>query len=163
MKYKDPETGEFKSIGVKAIGTQALNSNSDSIENTYSCDYINKKLDYNKSTALWQNSKPTTAFASQQIQLTEDIHNYEYYEILFKYNRTTNEVFSTGRIPTDNLTFLNVCFFAIFVRKITALNGASVTFDNAYYSTVYGNEPTNESNGYMIPIAVIGHCKKVGE
>ncbi|MBQ7798755.1 MAG: hypothetical protein IJ371_06510 [Clostridia bacterium] len=116
-----------------------------------------KEFAYNLPQVLWQNSSPTSTFAGQNITLKGNIENYSYYEILFKYNRTDSTMFSTGKIPVGFITFLNLAFFSIFVRKITSMSGNTLTFDNAYYQSTFGSDPSTESNGYIIPYQVIGY------
>lgn len=133
-------------------------TNGETIDGAYTFNAMQDNIEEAiKPYVLWQNNNHTAQFDAQSITLTDAIENYTHYEIVYKYVRTGREMFSTGRIPTGFLTFLNLALFSMVIRKVTALSGTSLTFEDAKYASTYGIDPANVSNGYLIPYQIIGY------
>lgn len=148
MKYKDPITGEFKSIGVKAIGQQALNSNSNSTENTYSCDYINKlnsKNDYISDVIINYDGIEFNHNSETFQQVVEANGFVNIYLVLaVTKNLTINSNVTIGHIPAQILT-----------NKYIALNTVADTLKANCFITPTGEIRFNANGSLPVNSEII--------
>ena len=122
-----------------------------------------------EETVLWTNSAPTSNFAGQEINLSNDIDNYDYIGIKYYYNTT----YQTGHADSMNLVSVNDLKKWLYQDSVRHNIGSlSMEFGGTAYSrTVYyvsntklrfgssyqvGSSAT--SNGTCIPYSVVG-CK----
>jgi hypothetical protein len=149
MKFRDPETGEFKELYAKAADTLPVGTVVDFDGTEIPAGW--EKVD----NILWENPNPTNenGFQPQTITLNQDISNYKYYEVKYLNWYGHNYMFSTGKIPTEWLVRLTAISTDVLYRNMTSLSGKSATFDNC----IYIGQSDNYSNTNCIPYQIIGY------
>lgn len=111
---------------------------------------------YSKPVVLWANSSPSTAFATQTITLSDDIENYNYYQVIYRIYYNSTGLATTGRLLVDKTTlFCNDQYNR--GRNISQIGGTSLKFGDCYYYATYGNATASTNNNYIIPVQVIGY------
>lgn len=111
---------------------------------------------------LWENPSITSEFPAQTITLSEDISNYQNYEIEYVYsnsnaeNRRTRQ--RTSKTYRLNGTFLNVSTRYNYYRSISAPSGNSLSIGDCMRYETYGDSnSTIISNGALVPWKVRGY------
>lgn len=128
----------------------------------YFADYIKGKP-YQK-TVLWENSSPTSNFASQTVTLSDNISNYDQIAIISKSELGNNDLITTiydaivGRIGSNNR----------YIGGVSGNNGLArgFNFDSetevSFASCAYVNS-SGIYNNWCIPLKIIGIKKGLGE
>lgn len=130
------------------------------------------ELDHGKrfdETVLWTNSASSSTFAAQEITLSDDIDNYDYIAIDYKYaNNTSDGDYSTVMQTPANIkkggynTSVTRCGLALdyisggnanYARQVFYVSDTKLRFD---IGRQFGG--TNSSNANAIPLKVVG-CK----
>lgn len=106
---------------------------------------------------LWQNSSPTSSFASQTITLNDNINNYSYIEIIYRHDATYGRMLSTGKIPAGMTAMLMLMRHYNYFRLVENATGTTMNVGNCSYFSQYGNTSTTQSNDYCIPYRIIGY------
>lgn len=156
-KYNNSERGEAK----------IYNSEKNEI---HTCGYFSKKFSSwvkissdLEGTVLWVTTDTSAEFAAQTITISEDISNYEYYEIEYcRACSTSTNIslrFRTGKIKTSMRTRLTLADAYNHFRQISEPSGTSMTIADSNYFTTYGATDTAVDNKWLIPIRVIGYKK----
>ena len=104
---------------------------------------------------LWTNPDSTANFDAQTISLSDNIENYNYYQVIYldQIGQTTYQ--TTGLLPVGLNARLSGGRNVDSFRDITEISGKKVTFSYAqYYTTYNGNLATD--NVMCIPYQVIG-------
>ena len=119
------------------------------------------------STVLWSNSSTSSDFAGQTITLNDDITNYDYIELKWKYYKTDADTNATSlRIPTAD--FIAVGTYStqnknryiigsqrgsnnFMARTFCYESNTSIKFDVNYYIATTGS-----ANSQSIPISISG-------
>ena len=105
---------------------------------------------------LWTNSSPTADFASQTINLSESLDNYDTYEILFLQSTSVSRMMTTGKIKVGNGTVLGLTIaFPKYRATATTVSGSSITFDDGKTINSIGTGTTENSS--LIPMYVIAY------
>ena len=109
-------------------------------------------------TVLWTNGSPTSSFAQKTVTLSDNINNYDYIKMTFRYS-TSDDTELVEIFPVENIdintakrsTYLGVMWYAGSwkYRNITN-NYTSVEISNCVF--VGGSS----SNGSIIPLQIIG-------
>lgn len=114
-----------------------------------------------EGTVLWTNPDSTAEFGAQTITLSEDISNYEYYDIEYCYasSSSTNRSvrFKTGKISRNARTRLMTHAQYNFTRQINAPSGTSMEIADCNRYSSYGSAETEITNTVLVPIRVIGY------
>ena len=130
------------------------------------------ELDHGKwfdETTLWTNSAPTTAYTGGTVSLSEDIDNFDFLKITYRFNvsvSTENEIYipiSLFKLSVQSTsTNHNICTLGLqdssnnfYVRNVFYASDTSVTFTTCYKENGSGNT----GNG-AIPLTIVG-CKFV--
>ena len=115
-------------------------------------------------TSLWTNSAPTSAFAAQDVTLSDDIDNYKY--IKFKYrNHTANDtenriILSVEDLKKSVASYGNNRVRAVmdsvvsadaYGRIIIYVDNTTINFTTAYHAT-----SSATSNTPSIPLEIVG-------
>ena len=108
---------------------------------------------------MWENpNSNNNVFASQTINLLDDISNYDCYEVLYSIAgaQTTVEM-STGLINVGEQTIIETFYGWAYRRAINAISGQSMTIGDCSYYKSYGSTTTETYNNYLIPLKVFGY------
>jgi hypothetical protein len=142
---------------IKALNTtptmaSVVNIQSDSTEDTYSCDYINGKI-------LWTNSSPNSVFAPQNITLNSS--DYNYLEIYFKSFTDQNNIKSI-KVEKGQNALLDCSFFfnnSIYIgTRVIEYTNDTTLYANAGRKIIQNAQIVNgEDNGWVIPTKIIGY------
>ena len=111
---------------------------------------------YQEPVVLWNNPSPNNEFAGQSITLNDDLNNYKYYEVIGKWSTSNGRSFTTGRIPFNQGSLLQLSISTNYVRFIY-VNGTRMTFENSVQYSTYGSNTTTNSNTTLIPYQVLGY------
>ena len=130
------------------------NSYGTSQTDTYSQEYIN-----NIPKVLWTNTDLATNFVGQKItNLAEDIENFKYYEIIYLLATDSDWTLSSGKIPVGRKGVISLTYITAYRRRITAMGGRTMTFDDCIHYTQYGNaSSTAIMNGNIQPYQILGY------
>lgn len=110
----------------------------------------------NEPVVLWKNPSRTAIFSNQTITLNDSLANYKFYEVLF--NRTNGDyTISTGRIPTDRNTMLQIFRAYGFIRGVEIASNTTLTIGEATRYDSYGGTSTSTNNNYCIPEQILGY------
>ncbi len=145
---------------IKKIGettpsfSETINTFSNSKKDTYSCDYLNKKI-------LWTNPNPTNDFDSQTVELLDNINNYKYLIIEFLTHKDRNTIF-TGIIENYNkeqeignvFNYNGLIFVGARLIQIPANN--QLYIERAYGYTQFNASGEYRHDGWLIPQRIIG-------
>ena len=113
---------------------------------------------YSKPVILWENPNPTSDFASGNITLNDNLNNYSYYEVIFKIDKTNDDMKSTGKTLSSKKAYLDYCTHINYRRKISSITNNIIQFDNAGYFQTYGTQNSfKQANGNIIPYQVIAY------
>lgn len=158
-KVTSDDMNEIKQVVNTNYGEVGDISNLNTTNKTSIVGAINENkenIDGIKGTILWTNSNPSNSFAGQQITLSENIANYDLYEVIFVEYAGNLPYGSSGRIPVTHTTNIG-CIANVFVRRsITAINENKLTFGDGQRCTSFnGNWITD--NVRIIPVYVIGY------
>lgn len=115
----------------------------------------------NMETVLWTNSAPTSAFASQNVTLSDGMSNYKYLKLKWK-NINSGDQIGELIVPVDNFKSQSVSpnynnFSGMFTtassyaRGWVYLSDTQITFGNCY--TLAG---TTQNSNYCIPLEITG-------
>lgn len=105
---------------------------------------------------LWENPNPKTEFAEQTIQLSEDIENYKYYEVIYYINTDGKRIKSTGLLPIET-AMLDLSMHYNVIRTVSEIKGTNLTFSDGVHYKTYGTATTTVSNSFIIPYKVMGY------
>lgn len=111
---------------------------------------------YSRPVVLWNNSAPTSDFASQTITLSDNINNYSYYEIIYKATKDSIRAKSTGKIMISLGSLMDYTINYLGRRTGDAPNGTSIAIQDCLTNGTYGANPTT-TNDRVIPLQVIGY------
>lgn len=140
------------------VQAEVVNTYSESQENAYSCDYINKAFG---GTILWTNPNPTDDFSNQTITLNSS--DYDAYELIYARSKSQNIRYSTGRIPKGSS--FNIFVFAgeesggylsYRYRNLNYVSDTSLSVSNCIQKIV-NETTTGTANGVCIPLYIIGY------
>lgn len=145
---------------IKKIGettprlSETINAFSNSTKDTYSCDYLNKKI-------LWTNPNPTNDFDSQTVELLDNINNYKYLIIEFLTSKDRNTIF-TGIIEDYNnqqefgtvFNYYGTIFIGARLIEISANN--QLYIERAYGYTQFNTSGEYAHVNWLIPQRIIG-------
>ena len=106
---------------------------------------------------LWQNSSPTSSFASQTITLNDNINNYSYIEIIYRHDATYGRMLSTGKIPAGMTAMLMLMRHYNYFRLVENATGTTMNVGDCSYFSQYGNTSTTQANSYCIPYRIIAY------
>ena len=110
----------------------------------------------NEPVVLWKNPSRTAIFSNQTITLNDSLTNYKFYEIIF--NRTNGDyTISTGRIPTDRNTMLQIFRAYGFIRGVEIASNTTLAIGEATRYDSYGGSNTSINNNYCIPEQILGY------
>lgn len=114
-------------------------------------------------TVLWTNPSPTANFASQEVTLSDDMTNYQYVALYWKYNKAGTKDIKMI-IPVDDFIYTSVetaknlpkIFMGsrgtnTFVRDMAYISNTTVTFSNAVRVNIAGND-----SSYCLPTKICG-------
>ena len=120
---------------------------------------VNNETIYQAQVLLWENPSPTSAFAGQEITLSDNLSNYSYYEVLWLFASTAASIqLSTGKIEVGKLPFLGTLStvsgaLAGYRRLTDSISDTSITFGNGTRITTSGTT----DNAVCIPYKVLGY------
>ncbi len=130
------------------IQAQVVNVDSNSTEDSYSCDYVNNNF-AEKGIVLWENPSPTSAFAAQNITLSSS--DYDYYILIWCTNNTNTQYLSNVSLKGKGC-FLNWGYYSntmnYFTREISYVNDTTLSILNS--------AGTESRNDRIVPIKIIG-------
>lgn len=123
----------------------------------------------NMETILWTNSAPTSAFAAQNVTLSDDINNYKYIKISFRVSTSNSETSSvimsvedlknTDVFDSTGLTYGSMSGNGYKVRDYYYVNNTSISFTSGYQINY-----VNTDNNSCIPVEITGLNKlRTGE
>lgn len=141
------------SLGVENIGNL---SNLETTAKTNLVAAINEVKTNLGGKLLWTNSNPSNSFAGQQITLSENITNFDLYEVIFVEYAGNLPYGSSGRIPVDHTTNIGQVANMFVRRSITAINGNKLTFGDGQRCTSFNGSWTTD-NVRIIPVYIIGY------
>ena len=119
-------------------------------------DNVYKEFNSNEPVVLWKNPSRTAIFSNQTITLNDSLANYKFYEVIF--NRTNGDwTISTGRIPTDRNTLLQIFRAYGFIRGVEIASNTTLTIGEATRYDSYGGTSTSINNNYCIPEQILGY------
>lgn len=109
-------------------------------------------------TVLWTNPSPTSSFAAQTVTLSDDINNYDYIKMVYKYSTSDSteliEIFPVENIninTTKRSTYLGVMWYAGTWRyRNLSFASTSVQFSASV------NTNGKAGNTTIIPLEIIG-------
>ena len=112
-----------------------------------------------KRVLLWENPNPNNdTFASQTINLLDDISNYECYEILYKIMGTQSSIeISTGLINVGKQTIFETFYGWAYRRAVTGMTGNTMSIGDCSYYKDYGSTTSEIYNNYLVPLQVYGY------
>ena len=156
MNYNDD--GTVKQITVKAGDTLPVGTEVDFNGTTIPAGW--EEVTPNMKV-LWTNPNPTaTAFAAQDIVLSENIANYTYYEIIFiayaNAALSLDTFLSTGKLVGERTRLFYVDNYARR-RLVSGVSGTNMTFGDGGSCTTYGTDTWGTSNALCVPYQVIGY------
>ena len=137
-----------------------LDTYSTSATDTYSCNYVNSKT----LKLLWENSNPSSTFASQYINLSSS--DYDYLRIFYKgvYNQTSLLSIDTLKGFGFTLNFAGSAhvsgsgnyYGSSILRECTRTNDTK--FNVPVCTVILGNNTTGgaDNTAYCVPIAIYG-------
>lgn len=106
-------------------------------------------------TVLWSNPNYASNFAGQEVTLSDDIGNYDYYEVVAQLQAGTGTTamitFTSGLVPSVRNTQIN----SLNAARSFIFNGNKCTINNGVYYSTYGGSGTVD-NSRIIPISIIG-------
>lgn len=128
-----------------------------SATDTYSCDYVNSKT----LKLLWENSSPSSTFASQNIDLSSS--NYDYLIFIYKMhtgsNRQKSQMILKGADCLMDLAWdygvSGTYYIAEYYRTASRTSDTKYSINDCYIRYNSGTTGTT-GNNYVIPIAVYG-------
>lgn len=172
--------GSYTNIDVAANATASVTVNVDpptltgnataadvkSGKTFYSNDYTKKTGTYTPyltATGLWANPNPTSSFAGQSVTLFEDVDNFAYIKVNFRWS-TSDDTSRSVIFPTSTLkAAYNYSTGAIGMKGSSSGNtrcrGLYLTDDtHLYFGGCYQNTSASQSaaNTYVIPTFVSG-------
>ena len=120
-----------------------------------------QNLDAN-AYVLWSNSSLTSDFAGQQINLSDSLNNYTYYEILFLMSKHETIGVSTGKVNSAYSTSLMSLRSASTIGTISRYRDATRTTDtkidfSACTECRGGATTVTTANDRIIPYKIIGY------
>lgn len=118
---------------------------------------VDNEVWYSKPIVLWQNSTPTSDFATQTITLSDDITTYSYYEVLYYLSTNNTETFNSGKIPVNRDTRISAPRHFIGYRTVQPKTATTMMFSNHSQFTTYGSTTTTTTNSICIPYQVLGY------
>lgn len=139
---------------------KVLNNYTESNVDTYSCDYTNSKT----LKLLWENSNPSSTFASQDINLSSS--DYDYLRIFYKgiYNQTSLLSIDTLKGFGFTLNFAGSAhvsgsgnyYGSSIWRECTRTNDTK--FNVPVCTVILGNNTTGgaDNTAYCVPVAIYG-------
>ncbi len=155
MKYND--NGIYRDLYIKSFDTVPIGTEVD-FNGTNIPDGW-EEVD----NVLWTNGDLTSSFAPQTVTLSDDIENYEYYEVLFKFStsRSSTLSISTGKIKTGMITVLSLPVGTNYSRTITSMSGKNFKFGPGGSYATYGTTTLTVDNTYLIPYKIIGYKGRI--
>lgn len=117
-------------------------------------------------TSLWTNPSPTSTFASQTVNLSESIDNYEYIKVKYVYATSATQIELVSILPVSEFKTYQINSTAggsgvlgmisatnsQYARSyFYANNGGSVAFAAAFQIN-----STTSNNSWLIPIEILG-------
>lgn len=137
---------------------QIHDSYSQSITDTYSCNYINEAT---KVRTLWTNNNPNSAFASQNITLSSS--DYDYLEC-FYYNYCVSgyRQVQSVKVPKGyNFNLATTIFASDNVhygsRPVTRNSDTSFTFGENKGVASWNPSSVLTDNTWAVPIKIVGY------
>lgn len=128
-----------KTSATRVLASTVVNANSESTENAYSCDYVNK----NFGELIWTNIG-FTSMATKNV--AGDFSNYNSFKIgYFVDNNASYILTKTGNKGAN----ISLTYSTNYSRQI-AISDSTITIGNGYY-----NGATN--NNAIIPAFIIGY------
>lgn len=141
-----------KTSATTSLPAQVVNTYNTSDSDTYSCDYLNNKVD---GKLLWQNPSPNSSFSSQTIS-NIDLSDYAIVEIYctrFGTGTSSRKLLCFKTLLENSLSQLYYCDYDNGVRAwnrdVTFTNN-SILFDDCYINGTI-------TNTGLIPYKVIGY------
>ena len=121
------------------------------------------------TTTLWTNNSSSSNFAAQEITLSDDIDNYDYIGVDYKYNTGSSDV-GCHRMLMSSSDIKNATYNTSVARcglEINIISSSNISFARQIYyindtklrfatTTQVGSSTT--SNALAIPVRVVG-CK----
>ena len=152
VEYRITDTG----IGeTKASNVSYDNSNSglEAINTQMAIDEVSKGL---VAVELWKNPDATVQFIQQTITLSDDIENYNFYEVEYNLACTSSSNrairFKTSKTYRTNRALLNVAYNKNYNRVVLAPSGKSMTIEGCRFFNDDGS--TSLNNEVLIPVRV---------
>lgn len=115
------------------------------------------------STTLWTNTTPTSSFAGQSIQLSEDVDNFNYIKVNFRWstsnNTTRSAIFPTSVLKAANNYSTGAIGMNVTSSGNTRCRGLYLTDDtHLYFGGCYQTTTSSQSvaNTFVIPTSVEG-------
>lgn len=133
------------------------------ISSTIPAVYVDNEEIYSKPVVLWQNSSPTSDFASQTITLNDSLANYSFYEVIYKTSKDENIGLNSGKIPTSMGTTLFGGFNGTDGgvrnrnRPIVIASNTTMNIGNTNTINTSNNTYTATENGRLIPYQILGY------
>ena len=133
----------------------------------YFADYIKGKP-YQR-TVLWENSSPTSAFANQTLTLLDDITNYDFLRVSWRYQQAdamecyedipVADFIANGADLTYGTKYVLGIYGGVYaVRTVTYATNTTIVIGTA---TRVGG--TNTYTNCVIPLKIVGIKKGIGE
>ena len=137
-----------------------VNTYSESTENAYSADYINKAFG---GTLLWENSSPNGAFASQSVSL--DLSKYDGIAIIYIIECGANwgrMIKNTGIMPIQSTrpismegTIVENTSSSTFAFRSATVSSTGITFGTGYINITNSEAATRDYA--CVPWYIIGY------
>ena len=161
--FTTPNNCYFIRISYQCIGNnQNTNSQVQVEEGSTATTYSSyQNLDAN-AYVLWSNNSLTSDFAGQQINLSDSLNNYVYYEILFLMSKHETIGVSTGKVNSAYSTSLMSLRSASTIGTISRFRDATRTTDtkidfSACTECRGGATTVSTANDRIIPYKIIGY------
>ena len=107
---------------------------------------------------LWTNNDSTSNFPEQTITLSDNLSNYNFYEIIYKQSTTVTRYMSTGKIPigfTTELPFISTTLYYRVLSESNSMTNNKILISEGKRVRTYGT--SEQLNSINIPIYVIGY------
>lgn len=113
------------------------------------------------ATLLWQNTAPSSSFAAQFVQLSDDVANYDFIGIVCAAG--SNSADNRSRflpiimVPTNSAMGGTISLSSYRnYRRDFSMGNNTVTFENGTYYATYGTNTTTNSNTSLVPRYILG-------
>lgn len=131
---------------------------------------LRKKGGNLSETVLWTNASPTSAFAGQNVSLSDNVNNYKYIEIQYDVYASQNHYMSSiykvsellsMNTPSSNDNYWRTDLSAlyqnyVFTRLGYLYDNTHFHFDNNLWVLSSGTVQRGTNNSSIIPIKIIG-------